>query len=80
MKTIYQSANYAPDQVRQRYVKPSPFTPGEFIFCEVGDDRRFDLRQGTVDHSELPEDVRSAAEAQRGQAFGYVVWPLTRSA
>lgn len=75
MKVTSQSKRYAPEAVRARYVRFDR-TGGMFHFCEVGEDRRFDLRQGIVDESELPRAVASAARARVGFTPGYVDWPL----
>ena len=66
--------HYRPDLVRRRYVK---FTRGDgFRWCEVGDDRRYDLRQGTCAASDLPEPVMDAALDRAGFYPPYVEWPL----
>jgi len=71
----FTAAGYAPEQVRARYVGKWT-VDGPFRFCEVGDDRRYDIRQGTVDADDLPESVRLAAEARAGYIPCYVDWPL----
>lgn len=74
MKIHWQAKGYKPENVTKRYVR---FTVnGLFRFCEIGLDCRYDIRQGVVASYELPEDVRIAAIAQKGQAFGYVEWPI----
>ncbi len=75
MVITFQSKNYSPELVTARYVRRSPVDE-TYSFCEVGQDRRWDLRQGKVDGSDLPDDIRSQADAQRDQAFGYVQWPM----
>jgi hypothetical protein len=68
------TADYRPEQVRSRYVRAD----GDgFAWCEVGEDRRFDLRQGTCDKSDLSADVLAAAEERRGFIPSYVGWPLS---
>lgn len=64
MKITYQSNKYAPENVLKRYVRRST-AAGGYDFCEVGKDRRHDLRQGTVEADELPEAVRIAADRSR---------------
>lgn len=73
MQATYTSRQYSPDKVRSRYVRRSA---NGYQFCEVGDNRRYDLRQGRVDASELPASVKAAADAMAGRAFSYVDWPL----
>jgi len=73
MKVTYQSKNYAPEKILRRYVRRG--VDGEYWFCEVGQDRRYDLRQGTVEATEIAEDVRKKADELKGQYFGYVEWP-----
>lgn len=64
---------YAPDKVRRRYVR---WGWKRYFWCEVGDDRRYDLRQGSCDAADLTEDILEAVEARRGHAFAFVEWPL----
>lgn len=73
MQVTYKSQSYAPDLICARYVRH--WYGATYRFCEVGSDRRFDLRQGTVDAAELPLDVRNAADARRGFTPAYVPWP-----
>ncbi len=70
----HEARDYRPDKVRKRYVRQS--VRGHFEFCEVGDDRRYDLRQGDVDVDVLPVDVVAEAESRRGMPPAYVEWPL----
>ena len=74
MKVRFQAEGFTPAAVRSRYVRASAC--GIYFWCEVGDDRRFDIRQGTVEPSELPEAVKAAADALAGTWPGYVSWPL----
>ena len=73
MKVTYQSKNYKPEAVLKRYVR---FDGLNYWFCEVGKNRRYDLRQGTVDASEIAPAIRDAAEAVRGHIPSYVEWPI----
>ena len=75
MNVTYQSKNYSPEAVLKRYVKYCPWD-GTFEFCEVGGDRRFDLRQGTVDDNELPDGLPDAAIAHANVSMSYLEWPL----
>lgn len=74
MITTYQVGGYHPNKVRSRYVRRGVETG--YHFAEVGDDRRFDLRQGTVSADELPEAVRVAADLRCGFFPSYVDWPV----
>lgn len=75
MKVTYQSMNYRPEAVLRRYVMCNCWD-GKFQFCEVGENRRYDLRQGIVEAGELPEAVRLAALERKGYIPGYVDWPM----
>jgi hypothetical protein len=75
MNTIHQAKDYDATKVTDRYVRTD--LNGGFWFCEVvGADRRFDVRQGTVDRDELPDWVAKEAEARSGFYPSYVDWPL----
>lgn len=76
MIVTYTSTKYRPEYVRKRYVYCVSVNQQRFTFCEVGEDRRYDLRQGIVSANEIPDDIRRAAETQSGQAYGKVEWPL----
>lgn len=71
MQATYTSKNYDPKLVQKRYVRYNAYDK-TFHFCEVGEDRRYDLRQGLVEQHELPEPV--AAEALKYNS-SYVDWP-----
>lgn len=77
MKVTYQSRNYSPKQVKKRYVRRS--VSGAYEFCEIGQEAKFDVRQGTVEPHEIPDAVRAAADNSSGQYFGYVDWPFSQS-
>lgn len=75
MQTVYQSKDYDPAKVTDRYVRSD--MDGGFWFCEVvGSDRRFDVRQGTVEADELPEYIIKAAKEREGFYPSYVEWSL----
>lgn len=65
--------NYSPDKILKRYVRTDG---GRYFWCEVGEDRMYDLRQGRCEPSDLPISVIEAAEARRGHFPSYVEWPL----
>lgn len=69
MKVTIQSDKYRPELVRKRYVRVD--YQGGYKWCEVGDDRRYDLRQGTAEPHEVPIEIREAAYERRN-----VEWPL----
>lgn len=46
-----------------------------YVWCVKQERSRLDLEQGTCAAEDLATDVKAAADAQRGQAFGYVDWP-----
>lgn len=75
MKITYQSMNYSSDAVVKRYVRSRGVTGG-YDWCEVGEDRRCDVRQGTVEAFELPENVRKMADDNYKISQSYVDWPF----
>lgn len=75
MEVTYRAKSYRPEAIRVRYVRAN-VKGGDYSWCEVGDDRRYDLRQGLVDAHELPDDIRRAADRLRGTSPGYVEWPF----
>lgn len=75
MICLTQVRNYSPNMVVMRYVRKEMFGRG-YVWCEVGIDRSCDLRQGTAEAHEIPEDVRAKADASVTVLPGYVEWPL----
>lgn len=75
MQVTYQSKNYSPDQVVKRYVRKASGADN-YNWCEVGKDRRYDLRQGTVEADELTDDIRALADEQYKTSCHYINWPL----
>jgi hypothetical protein len=71
MKVTYQADSYSPERIIARYVKR---VGDEYRFCEVGGERRYDLRQGTVEAHELPDAVRAEADQRAGRFPAYVNW------
>lgn len=69
----YQSRDYDPAQVTARYVR---FDGANFRFCEVANDRGFDIRQGVVNAEDLPADVKVKAIELQHTFPSYVEWPL----
>ncbi|QIG75353.1 hypothetical protein EVC29_124 [Rhizobium phage RHph_Y52] len=67
-----EASNYRPESVLKRYVRANG---NRFAWCEVGADRRFDLRQGRCDAEDLPPDVIMAAREREGYFPSYVDWP-----
>jgi len=74
MRATYTSRTYAPEHVTARYVRRC--VSGGYQFCEVGADRRYDIRQGVVNADELPDDVRKAADDSCGRTFSWTPWPM----
>ena len=71
---LYQAKNYTPDQVLKRYVRVDP--SGGIHWCEVGKDRRYDVRQGSAGIEDVPEGIFAAAKAKCGSWPSYVEWPI----
>lgn len=75
MEVTFTANIYYPAAVRARYVRAN-IKNGDYSWCEVGSDPRWDLRQGLANADELPDDIRAAADALRGTWPGYVDWPM----
>lgn len=75
MKVKYQSKAYTPEAVLKRYVRKTP--GGGYDWCEVGEDWRYDLRQGTVEPSELTDEIRTACDEHYKTSLSYIDWPLS---
>mgnify|MGYP003333163162 CR=1 FL=1 len=82
MQVTYTSEQYNPANEYRRYVRRDG--NGVYYWAEVGTSahaqtngawHRYDYRQGIVDPSELPDDVRDAADALCGYFPSYVDWP-----
>ncbi len=76
---VHSAPGYAPELVRKRYVRaPGRGEVDGWRWCEVGDNRRYDLRVGTCRPSDLPGHVMDAALDRRiaGVWPFYVEWPL----
>lgn len=59
----------------RRYVRRDAI--GEYYaWCTKQRFSSYDHSQGSCLGCDLPPKVRAAADAQRGQAFGYVDWPF----
>ena len=75
--TDYTAPDYSPGQVVSRYVRLS--IGGQFEGCEVGKDRRYNLRTWALSPAEIAslttDQVQRCGEL-RGYAFSYVDWPL----
>jgi hypothetical protein len=69
------AAGFTPDQVESRYVRLG--FDGVWRWCEVGSDRRYDLRTGTCEETDLPVEVANAAKIRRAGGVWpfYVDWP-----
>lgn len=76
MEVTFKARIYSPEAVRTRYVRAN-IKNGDYSWCEVGSDPRWDLRQGLALAEEIPEEIRAAADALRGTWPGYVEWPIS---
>lgn len=70
IKATSTAKHYRPDLVRKRYVRLA--YDDKFRWCEVGEDARYDLRQGMCAESDLPPTTAAAARAKRDAG----VWPF----
>ena len=75
MRVTYQSRGYSPEKVVDRFVRVSMY-PNLYIWCERGEDKRYDIRQGECFGHEVPEQIRMKADELKGDLFSYVLWPL----
>ena len=58
-----------------RYVRVDKMTPDQYWWCEVNpNDTRYDVRQGTVSGSDLPEDIKHNADSVTTWP-PYIKWP-----
>lgn len=86
MRTTYQSKNYSPDKVTKRYIRKVSWMEREYIpittdeeyrWCEVGQDTRYDIRQGYASADEVPDSIKTElVSPSRVGTLGYVEWPL----
>lgn len=74
MNITYVARSYAPTMTVKRYVQNAGKLGYKWIEQDQ-DRKRFDVRQGTVDATELPPDVKAAADAREGFYPSYVDWP-----
>ncbi len=76
-RVTYICKDYRPDMVRKRYVRYAGAY--EWHWCEVGDDRRYDIRQGvSSDMRDFPFQIADAAINLKldGVIPSWVEWPL----
>lgn len=66
-------ATYSAETLKA-YIR-STETPNEYYFCEVGDDRRYDLRRGVAQSSLIPLEFREKADLIKGKVFSNVEVP-----
>jgi hypothetical protein len=76
IRCTYQSEvpTHKDDGELKRYVRKDAMGAG-YSWCEKQTRSRYDYAQGVCTADDLPEAIRTQADAQRGQAFGYVDWP-----
>lgn len=67
----YRSPNYKKENVVSAYVRYTSLDD-TFHFCEVGEDRRYDIRQGKISIDKLPPDVILEAKKRAGIWSSYV--------
>jgi hypothetical protein len=70
MEVTYVAKSYKPDLPVTRYVRKA----GEdvYFWCEVV--KGWDVRQGTAERDDVPEEVRVKADAIAGTFPSYVQW------
>lgn len=78
--TTYKAQNYRAQREGMRMVRATyasaPATENVYMWL-IRDalDPRYDIQQGRCDTSDLPPNVKVAADKMLGHAFGYVEWP-----
>lgn len=70
----YKSKVYSTGAVRKRYVRAT-LESQIFAYCEVGDYPCYDLLQGTIDESDVPEEIKRQALKLLNFWPGWVEWP-----
>lgn len=65
---MFKSKTYHSNDVVDAFVRYSQLDD-RFYFCERGADKRYDIRQGIIDPSFLPQKVQKEAKRRAG------VWP-----
>ena len=75
--THYTTRDYHPSQVVGRYVRLS--TSGAFEGCEVGHDRRYNLRTWELSDGEIASldyAIIERCKELQGMCYAYVDWPI----
>lgn len=75
--TTWQTRTFDPAAVKSRYVRLKLDRSG-YEWCEVGEDRRYDLRRGDCDATDIPGDIRERADQLAGMVYRYVDWPIEK--
>ena len=65
---MYKSKTYQPDLVVDSFVRYSPLD-NTYYFCERGNNKAYDVRQGVIGCKHIPKEVKQEAKARAG------VWP-----
>lgn len=72
MKVTAQAKEYDPLRTYRRGIK---YVAGAFYWCEYVPGALRDTRQGTVDHSELPDEFKKEVVRASFKHCHYVEWP-----
>ncbi len=75
--TTHQSRLFEPGRIYKRYVRAA-IGSDRYEWCMTNSTGRWDVAQGICDADDIPADVKRLADARRGQAFSYVIWPEAR--
>jgi hypothetical protein len=70
VEVTYIAKSYKPDLPVTRYVRRAG--DDVYFWCEVVNG--WDVRQGTADKDDLPDEVRAKADAIAGRWLSYVEW------
>jgi hypothetical protein len=62
--------------VRAVFTNDREATSNDYAWCiRSNRNKMYDLQQGTCNASDLPVDIRKAADRKLGHAISYVEWP-----
>lgn len=73
MKITYVAQCYRPQSVKKHYVRVLIQKSENYKWCEV-DVREVTIREGFINQSELPKEIKKRADERRAQSFGWVQW------
>lgn len=76
MTITYQTPGFKADEVHKRYVRYADYLGKGVYKVILTRSNGATIQEAFAEGYEIQEDVRQAADKLKGQAFGYVEWPL----